>query len=272
MTDISEINYSKFDRPEVLMFLFHPRAEGHASKGPDGTRDILIPVEGNVVVGGRFHLSARPAPNILFFHGNGEIAADYDDVGPLYNRIGINFLAVDYRGYGRSTGQPTITSMMRDTHVIFDSVKGWLAENGYTGPMIVMGRSLGSASALELAFHYAERLKGLIVESGFAYSGTLMELLGVSLDLLGATEEEGFLNIEKIRAIALPTLIIHAQEDHIIPYSEGKALYEASASEAKRLLTIPNADHNDIFFRGLSEYMAAIQGVVKNIRETPHCG
>ena len=47
------------------------------------------------------------APSILFFHGNGEIVADYDDLGPLYNRMGINFLAADYRGYGRSTGRPT---------------------------------------------------------------------------------------------------------------------------------------------------------------------
>ena len=81
----------------------------------------------DMVVGGRFHMAEKSAPNILFFHGNGEMVADYDEMGPLYNRIGINFLPVDYRGYGRSTGQPTITAMMRDCHVIFDFAKKWLA-------------------------------------------------------------------------------------------------------------------------------------------------
>ena len=68
---------------------------------------MLIPVEKDEVVGGRFHMAEKSAPNILFFHGNGEIVADYDDMGPLYNRMNISFLPVDYRGYGRSTGKPT---------------------------------------------------------------------------------------------------------------------------------------------------------------------
>ncbi|MCK7515883.1 MAG: lysophospholipase [Desulfobacterales bacterium] len=85
--------------------------------------------------------------NILFFHGNGEIVDDYDDLGPFYNRLGINFLAVDYRGYGNSTGKPTTSAMLADCHVIFKFVNDWLREKGYTGALIVMGRSLGSASA-----------------------------------------------------------------------------------------------------------------------------
>jgi fermentation-respiration switch protein FrsA (DUF1100 family) len=266
MIDISRIDYSKLDRPEVVMFLFHPRSDWQGEQAPEGTMDLLIPVEGAVVVGARFHPAEKSAPGILFFHGNGEIVADYDDMGPLYTRMGINFLAVDYRGYGRSTGQPTCTAMIRDAHVIFHFVRGWLKENGYGGPLIVMGRSLGSASAIELACHYGEGLAGLIVESGFALTGPLLELLGVSLDSLGAGEGDGFRNIEKIRTIVTPTLIIHAEGDHIIPFSEGRSLYEASGAGNKWFLAVPDANHNDIFIRGLPEYMASIGGMVERIK------
>jgi fermentation-respiration switch protein FrsA (DUF1100 family) len=269
MIDISQIDYSALDRPEILMFLFYPRPEWGTRGGQNTAQDVLIPVERDVVVGGRFHMAEKSAPNILFFHGNGEIVADYDEMGPLYNRMGINFLPVDYRGYGRSTGEPTITSMMRDCHVIFDFSKNWLEKNGYIGPFIVMGRSLGSASVLELVNNYETQIHGLIVESGFAYAGPLLQLLGVDLRTLGFSEAAGFRNVDKIRAFEKPTLIIHAERDHIIPFSDGQALYDACTSSDKTLLRIPGANHNDIFARGLSEYMTAVKTLTDKVRSRP---
>jgi len=265
MIDISKIDYSFLDRPEILMSLFHPRPEWGASDRETPARDVLIPVEKDVVVGGRFHMSEKSAPNILFFHGNGEIVADYDEMGPLYNRMNINFIPVDYRGYGRSTGKPSITAMMRDSHVVFDFSKKWLKENGYTGPFVLMGRSLGSASVLELAQYYKSEINGLIVESGFAYAGPLLQLLGVNTQAIGFKEEQGFRNIDKIQTFDRPTLIIHAEKDHIIPLSDGQALYDACKSPDKTFLKIPGANHNDIFMRGLSEYMAGVKAFVKGL-------
>ena len=138
MIDISKIDYSILDRPEVTMFLFHQRSEVFNSD--ISGLNVLIPVAKDVRIGGRFHIIDKSAPNILYFHGNGEIVAEYDDLGSVYNKIGINFLPVDYRGYGRSTGQPTVTSMMQDCHVIFDFITKWLNKNNHTGPLLLMGR------------------------------------------------------------------------------------------------------------------------------------
>jgi fermentation-respiration switch protein FrsA (DUF1100 family) len=273
MIDISKIDYSTLDRPEVLMFLFHPRPEPRPWKAselgpgeliPD-QKDHLIPVEEDVVIGARFHMADKSGCNILFFHGNGEIVADYDDFAPLFNQMGINFLAADYRGYGQSTGRPTVTGMMRDCHVIFDYVQKWLQKNNYPGPLIAMGRSLGSASVLELSFHYQDRLDALIVESGFAHAGPLLRLLGIDPETLGFKEEAGFRNIDKIGQFKKPTLIIHAEFDHIIPFSDGKALFEASPSPNKTMLEIPGANHNDIFMRGMNEYMTALQQLLDSL-------
>jgi pimeloyl-ACP methyl ester carboxylesterase len=259
MTDNATTDFSTLDRPEVLMSLFHPRPEWGASRDQTSAKDMLIPVAKDVAIGARFHMVASTAANILFFHGNGEIASDYDDLAPVYNRMEINFLAVDYRGYGRSTGKPTVTGMMQDCHVIYKFVRHWLKDNGFTGPFIVMGRSLGSASVMELAAHYPPEIDGLIVESGFAYAEPLLRLLGVDARSLGFREEAGFRNVDKIRAYNKPTLIIHAEYDHIIPFSDGQAMYEASLAPHKKLVKIPGANHNDIFARGFNQYMTAIQ-------------
>ena len=265
MIDISKINYALLDQPAVSNVLFHPRPEYARKESENDDSLIMIPVEEDIRIGARFHIVENAGPNILFFHGNGEIVADYDDFSSIINQLGINFLAVDYRGYGRSSGQPTVTSMMRDCHMVFDFVCQWLAKKGYAGPLVLMGRSLGSASVLELAAHYADQIDALIVESGFASSSPLLQLLGLDTTAIGFTEEMGFQNREKICNFSKPTLIIHAELDHIIPFTEGALLFESCPAADKTLLKIPAANHNDIFMHGVQDYMAAINHLTQNL-------
>ena len=115
--------------------------------------------------------------------------------------MGINFIPVDYRGYGRSTGIPTLTAIMRDGLSVFEYMTSWLVGRGVVGPIVVMGRSLGSAPVLEIAYHNEERIAGLIIESGFAYIIPLLNLMGIHHP--GLTEGAGPQNLEKIKAVML---------------------------------------------------------------------
>ncbi len=259
MIDISAIDYSALDRPEILMNVFHPRPDTGDSGAGDNAEDMLIQTEKDIVVGARFYLADKEAPNILFFHGNGEIVADYDDIAPLFTKKGLNLLPVDYRGYGRSTGNPTISGMMKDAHAIFDYVKTWLDEKGYKGTFVVMGRSLGSASALEISSRYRSEVDVLIIESGFAHTAPLLKVLGFDIEAMGISEDQGFRNADKIRSFNKSTLIIHAENDHIIPLEEGQALYEECRSRDKQFLVIPGANHNDILYKGGEKYMEAVK-------------
>jgi hypothetical protein len=259
MIDLEKIITSKLDTPEILMLLFHPRPEWATPEPVAGCYDVTIPVEEGVSLGAKFHLAKAGAPAILFFHGNGEIASDYNDLGQVYRRMGMHFLACDYRGYGRSGGSPTITAMMRDCHVVFEYTKSFLCEKRSTGPLIVMGRSLGSAPALELASCYLNQVSGLIIESGFAFTEPLLELFGFSMKKLGISEQDAFRNAEKARAFEKPCLIIHGERDQLIPFAEGQALFEACPSKKKKLLMIRGADHNDLFYRGIDEYLQAVK-------------
>lgn len=262
MAQIMQPDFSVLDRPEILAVLFHPRPETSPPSAEAAGLEIQIPVDDGVVLGARFHLGAKSDPNILFFHGNGEIVADYNDLGTLYTAQGINFLPVDYRGYGRSSGRPSVAAMISDAQKILNFVVQWLETHGYTGPLIVMGRSLGSAPALSLAAQCQERVDGLIVESGFATISPLLRLLGVETGGLGLNPQADAFNLNHIQAFSKPTLIIHAQFDHIIAFSAGQALFDASPAREKRLLMIPGANHNDIFHRGLDEYLQAVRWLV----------
>ncbi len=248
------------DRPEILAVVFHPRPDTvSASEG--GGQDLLIPLESGVTFMARVHQGPAQGANLLFFHGNGEIVPDYDHLGPIYTQMGMTFIPVDYRGYGQSTGSPSISGLLRDSHTVFDEVRSWLEQRGHTGPLIVMGRSLGSAAALELAANPQQECQGLIVESGFALTMPLLTLLGLDVQSMGLDESKGMGNLEKMVQVHLPCLIIHAELDHIIPISDARALYEACPFQEKTFVRIPGANHNDIFIRDLNAYMQAVRNL-----------
>jgi len=254
-----QADYSALDRPELLQFVFYPRKDFTAP--PPNATDHLIPVEKGVSISCRFYVHHRDSPSILFFHGNGEVVSDYDYIAPIYNQLGINLFVADYRGYGSSGGVPTFTSMVADAHHLFKGFRGILQEGGYGGRVFLMGRSLGSISAIELASHYGEKIKGLILESGFASTVRLMTRLGFPKELLGITDF-GFPNLAKIRTVTLPTLIIHAEFDSLIPLTEARDLFENVATKEKRLVIIPGADHNTIMMVGIGPYFKAIEEFV----------
>ena len=226
----------------INSFLFHPRR----SNEEVSNNDILIEVEDNVKVGLRLHLINKSFPTILFFHGNGEIGPEYDNIAQLYNQKNINFLIADFRGYGFSNGIPNVNNTQSDAHIILDFVLKYLGDNNYSDFLILMGRSLGSVSVLELTKRYPNGFSGLIVESGFANEEPLFKLIGTSAAEVGFIKEDGFLNDTKIKLYNGPLLIIHAEQDHIVPFNQGEILYHSCPSNNKNILPIPNANHNNI--------------------------
>lgn len=267
MTDRKLSDYKRFDRPEILSVLFHPRKEPEFLSWPENVHHLLIPVEPEVTVGAALHVSSAEAPVILFFHGNGEIVADYNEIGFFYSQEGVNFLPIDYRGYGRSSGQATVSAIMKDSHTIFDFCCNWLAEHGFCGKLAVMGRSLGSACALEIAATREKDIDGLIIESGFAQVLPLLRLLGIAPSSFGLVEEKGFRNLDKISDYNKPLLVIHGEYDHIIPYAEGQALFSACPSSRKAFLQIDRADHNTILYFGLDEYLAGVKMFLEELNQ-----
>ena len=251
--------YEVLDRPEVTSVLFYPRRDVGVPRLATGMHTVRIPVADDVALGGKVFAAPDGGPVILYFHGNGEIASDYDTIAPFYTRLGMNLFVVDYRGYGLSEGSASATALVDDAWTVFTRVPEILASTGAApGPLFVMGRSLGSAAALEIVDRGADAVKGLIIESGFAYTFPLIERIGF-LPLAEAYEhKDGFGNLDKIARASLPTLIIHGERDWIIPIADADALFEASPSKQKTFLRIPGAGHNDLMLVGRQAYFEAL--------------
>ncbi len=262
----TEIETNPMNRPEVQRVLFRPRAAARTAL-PPGAADIDVAVAPSVLIGCRLFTADKAAPTILFFHGNGEIVSDYDDIGPLYLNVGLNFLVVDYRGYGWSGGSPSFATVLADSHALYDHLKQHLQSNGYNPALFLMGRSLGSASAIELAAAHNAEISGLIIESGFALTLPLAETLGLGemLKDVTVTEEQTFNNAGKISIVTKPTFLLHGQKDTLIPLWQAEKLHAESGARNKELQIVPGADHNSLIAVGGKHYFLAISRFVRQV-------
>ncbi len=253
-------DYSVLDQPEVVGIVFYPRKNWNAP--PAAARDYLIPVADGVSVSARFYPARDDSPIILYFHGNGEVACDYDWVAPAYKGLGISLFVADYRGYGRSGGAPAFSTMVKDAHQVASFFFETLRLREQKGPLFLMGRSLGTTSALEIAFHYGARFSGLIIESGSANFLGVLGHHGFPVDA-GRTGHLTEALLKMVSAITLPSLIMHGDCDVLIPRDEAQRTYNGLGSKTKRLVMIPGAGHNDIMVTGARVYFAAIKKFVE---------
>lgn len=249
---MAALDYSVLDDLSISMNAFYPRKNW--SPAPAGATDHSVVVNSEISLSCRFFPVAEGAPTVLFFYGNGETANDYNNIAPLYSRVGVNFFVADYRGYGASTGWPSFTAMLSDAHRVLDHVAGMLAERAYTGRLYVMGRSMGRHSAFELGANRADQLAGVIIESGRPILGNFV--YGLPPQQAEALEAA---YLAKVSSIAIPSLVIHGELDELAPVQQAVVMHHAFQSADKRLLTIPRAGHNDLLYHGLNEYFAAIR-------------
>ena len=250
---MAAVDYSVLDHIGTSMNAFYPRKNWTAA--PPGASDHIVAVDDEISLSCRFFPASDSAPNILFFYGNGETAYDYNGIAPLYTQVGVNFFVADYRGYGRSGGWPSFTTMLADSVKVLNYVEEMLNTEGCSGPIFVMGRSMGRHSAFELAANHGDRLAGVIIESGRPILGNFV--YGLAQKEAEALEAAYF---AKVSAINIPSLVIHGEEDTLAPVEQAIQMHQCFRSADKRLLTIPGAGHNDLLYRGLDEYFSTIKG------------
>ncbi len=263
---VTTTDYGTMDSPAVLQVLFHPR-RASAGRVPPGAENLDIEVQPGVGLGCRLFLASAPAaPLLLYFHGNGETVSDYDEIGAEYSRRGIHLLLTTYRGYGWSDGRPAASLMMADAERLYRAARELMVTRGLTGGLWLMGRSLGSASAIELAAAHDGDLAGLIIESGFADTLPLARTLGLRWAEERMTEADGFCNAEKMGRVTRPTLILHGAGDTLIPPWQAEKLAERSAAGRKRLVLLDGAGHNTMLLVGGAAYFETIRDfMAKNV-------
>ncbi len=193
----------------------------------------------------------NPRAALLFLHGNaGNISHRLDSL-EQFNRLGLSVLILDYRGYGKSEGRPSESGTALDA----DAGWRWLQEKSGHDPerLVIFGRSLGAAVAAELATRNDPA--AVILESPFRSVPDLGQQLYPWLPVR-ALARLNYPAVEYVTRLGSPLLVIHSEEDEIIPFAEGQAVYEAARSP-KELLVI-RGGHNTGFLRSEKIYLPGI--------------
>ena len=143
------LDYALLDRAGVAASIFFPRPD--FTSAPEGASDHIIDIDRSSTVAARFFAADTAFPTILYFHGNGEVASDYNDFAPFFHAAGLNLYVADFRGYGASKGTPTFEGLVYDAHKVSEHFHKILNDHGYSKTRFIMGRSLGTHPALEIA-------------------------------------------------------------------------------------------------------------------------
>jgi len=194
----------------------------------------------------------KDARTIVHFHGNGETIADSVALGSELVRRGFGFIAVEYRGYGGSTAAagPTEDGLYADAEGVLTTLR-----NEGIGPdkVVLWGTSLGSGVAVEMAVrgHGSRLVLFTPFTSIVNVAARLVPILPASLVVTDRYD-----NLAKASRITIPTLVVHGNQDALVPYDMGVEL--ARAITGAELVTIDGGAHNDLFVRARDRLFAVI--------------
>lgn len=202
---------------------------------------------------------------LIWFHGNaGNISHRLANIRLLHELAKIHVFIFDYRGYGRSEGKVS----EEGTYLDGEAAVEYLRRDRGAEPKrtVFFGRSLGAAVAAEMATRVNPM--ALILESPFA---SIREMARetfpyLPIDYLLRTKYDV---VDKVRKVKSPVLVLHGDRDEIVPFSQGKKVFDA-AFEPKRFYTIVGAGHNNThlvggmaYFRTIKEFIASADSRAK---------
>jgi fermentation-respiration switch protein FrsA (DUF1100 family) len=193
---------------------------------------------------------------IVYFHGNGGNLSLWSDVLAGLWQHGLEVVAVDYRGYGVSTGQPSESGLYRDVDATLAFVHEQLPRSD--APLIYWGRSLGTPMAAYAASRKAP--DGVILESGFPTMRSVLETNPI-MWVMSWLSNYSFPTAQWMAAVASPVLVLHGDSDSVIRYRLGQRLFERLPGP-KRFVTLPGVDHNDLPPADWPLYWDAVLGFV----------
>ena len=240
-------------RPIVDAFAFPRPPRGAAY--PD-----TVPVELGGGAVGRLRVVHNPDSPwaVLYFHGNGEDLAETDALVRALARHATVY-AADYRGYGQSTGKPSVRTFEADARAFHDAA---VAQGADPARLVVQGYSLGTAAATEVAA--TRPVAALILGGGFT---SILAVPGLAWCL----PCDWLRSEDKLPRVACPVWIFHGTADRLIPLAHGEALH-AAAREPKRFTRLPGDNHRTAHRHDadqLAQCLAWLETLAQSRERTP---
>jgi pimeloyl-ACP methyl ester carboxylesterase len=202
--------------------------------------------------------------HLLLCHGNAGNVGDRVLHAELLTGAGFDVLLFDYRGYGRSSGQPSEEGTYRDAR----AARACLLEQTDVDPgrVFYLGESLGGTVSVNLALEHPPA--GLVLVSAFT---SVRELVRVHYPFLPASVvPDVYPTVQRIPELRAPLLLLHGDRDEIVPLSQCQALF-AAAPEPKRMDILADVGHDDVLERAGAEFAHAIASWASGLQRSPNC-
>ena len=193
------------------------------------------------------------APVLLYLHGaRWNVAGSAPRIRRMHE-LGFSVLAVDYRGFGKSTpGLPSEDMAYEDAKAAWE----WLAKRYPQRQRYIFGHSLGGAIAIDLAAQVGDE-QGTIVEGTFTSIPDVASSMKWGWLPIGLLITQRFESVRKVGKIGSPLLVVHGANDNLIRSDLGRRLYEA-ATGPKRFLLVEGGSHHSTMAVGLPLYREAL--------------
>jgi len=243
---------------EIILFVPVKIPADSQLQPPDGSQEVWMTAKDGSRLYGWWWPHPQPTAHVLYLHGNsGNLWTCARYITWLHDQAGCSVLAVDYRGYGYSEGTPTVDGVLLDVR----AARAELCRRCGVEPggEVIIGRSLGGALAVDLAAETPPR--GLVLESTFSsFREVAQHHAGVWAEMVPPAR----LNSKaRLATYPGPLLQVHGDADRVVPFPQGRALYEV-APGPKRFVCIPGGGHNNSL---TSTYRDELQ---KFLRELPN--
>jgi fermentation-respiration switch protein FrsA (DUF1100 family) len=200
----------------------------------------------------------EPIPVILWAHGNaGNLTGRAQHAQALAGE-GLSVFLFDYRGYGKSEGSPDESGIYADAEAAYAHLTGELGIPA--SRVVLMGRSLGSAPAARLAARVPHAATVLISPVPSARRMARRMFAGLPVDWLARSR---FPVIEWVTQRSTPLLVVHGEEDQVVPLHFGREVFDA-ASEPKQFVLLPGAGHNDILAVAGRDYLVPLASFARS--------
>jgi uncharacterized protein len=194
------------------------------------------------------------APAVLYLHG-----ARWNLTGSVtrvdrWRKLGFNVLAIDYRGFGRSSD---VTPSERLAYEDAEAAWDYLARLAPERKRFVVGHSLGGAIAVELARRRPDA-GGVVLEATFTSVRDMIANSAWSFLPIDVLLTQEFDTLKKIPDVKAPVLVVHGTNDRVVPYEMGEKLYQA-AKGRKKLIKVDGGSHHNLSYVAFDEYRKALK-------------
>ena len=223
-------------------------------------RDVRVTTADGEQLHGWWLEHSSPRAQIVFFHGNGGNLSMWLDIFVQLWRRGFSVLAVDYRGYGASSGSASERGLYRDADATVDVFQRDFRRPGV--PVIYWGRSIGAPVAAHAAARSAP--SGLVLETPMPDARSVLRSSPI-LWVLSFLSTYTFPTTRLLEKYQGPLLIVHGDADEIVPFDAGRRVFERAPSLKKTFITIDGASHNDLHIARPTSYWSAIDAFVSEL-------